>query len=75
MALKNVAEYEYIRKWIFEFLSKFQGRGTKNFRVNPIRVAEPLKGKDKVFYGREPPSGESTTTECVVNYQLLAVMY
>ena len=22
----------------------------------------------KVFYGQEPPSGESTTTECGVNY-------
>ena len=31
--------------------------------------------KGKVFYGQEPPSGESTTTECGVNYQLLAVMY
>ena len=29
----------------------------------------------KVFYGQEPPSGESTTTECGVYYQLLAVMY
>ena len=31
--------------------------------------------KGKCFYGQEPPSGEYTTTECVVNYQLLAVMY
>ena len=31
-------------------------------------------GKGNVFYGQEPPSGESTTTECGVNYQLLAVM-
>ena len=31
------------------------------------------KGKGKVFYGQEPPSGEATTTECGVNYQLLAV--
>ena len=31
--------------------------------------------KGKVFYGQEPPSGKSTTTECGVNYQLLAVMY
>ena len=30
--------------------------------------------KGKVFYGQEPPSGESTTTECGVNYQLLEVM-
>ena len=27
-----------------------------------------------VFYGQEPPSGESTTTECAVNSQLLAVI-
>ena len=33
-----------------------------------------LAGKVKVFYGQEPPSGESTTTECGVNYQLLAVI-
>ena len=26
--------------------------------------------KCKVFYGQEPPGGESTTTECGVNYQL-----
>ena len=31
--------------------------------------------KKVVFYGQEPPSGESTTTECGFNYQLLAVMY
>ena len=31
--------------------------------------------KGKVFYGQEPPSGESTTTECGFNYQLLAVIY
>ena len=30
--------------------------------------------KGKVGYGQEPPSGESTTTECGVNYQLLAVI-
>ena len=31
------------------------------------------KGKGKVFYyGQKPPSGESTTPECVVNYQLLS---
>ena len=32
------------------------------------------KGKGEVFYGQEPPSGESTTTECGVNYQLLEVI-
>ena len=34
-----------------------------------------LKKKGKVFYGQEPPSGESTTTESGVNYQLLSVMH
>ena len=31
--------------------------------------------KKVVFYGQEPPSGESTTTDCGFNYQLLAVIY
>ena len=30
--------------------------------------------KGKVFYAQETPSGEPTTTECGVNYQLLAVI-
>ena len=33
-----------------------------------------LVKKGKVFSGQEPPSGESTLTECGVNYQLLAVI-
>ena len=33
------------------------------------------QSKKVVFYGQEPPSGKSTTTECGVNYQLLAEMY
>ena len=40
-------------------------------------VASVYAKKNKegtVFYGQEPPSGESTTTESGVNYQLLAVM-
>ena len=31
--------------------------------------------KSKVFDGQEPLSGESTTTGCGFNYQLLAVIY
>ena len=31
--------------------------------------------KGKVYYGQEPLSGESITTECGFNYQLLAVIY
>ena len=34
-----------------------------------------VKVKGKVFYGQEPPSGESTTSESGVNYQLLSVMH
>ena len=33
------------------------------------------KQEGKVFYRQEPFSGESITTECGVNYQLLAVIY
>ena len=33
-----------------------------------------VKGKGKVVYGQEPTSGESTTTECGFNYQLLTVI-
>ena len=39
-------------------------------------ISQLIKGKKvKVFYGQEPPNGESTTTECGVNYPLLAVLY
>ena len=34
-----------------------------------------LGKKSKVFYGQEPPSGVSTTTECGFNYELLEVIY
>ena len=39
-----------------------------------IPTIKPVTVKGKVFYGQEPPSGESTNTECGVNYQLHAVM-
>ena len=37
-------------------------------------LPQDTKNKFRVFYGQEPSSGESTTTECGVNYQLLAVI-
>ena len=50
----------------------------KNVRKTVLRTARQgdkvFKGKGKVFCGQEPPSVESTTTECGVNYQLLAVI-
>ena len=36
-------------------------------------TSDRFKGKVKVFYGQEPPSGESTTTECGVSYQLAVI--
>ena len=39
-----------------------------------IIQAVVVASKGKFFHGQEPPSGESTTTECGVNYQLLAVI-
>ena len=39
------------------------------------RACEAFVKKVKiVFCGQEPPSGESPTTECGVNYRLLAVI-
>ena len=38
-------------------------------------IRDIYKGKGRVFYGQQPPSGESTTTECGVNYQLLTLIY
>ena len=39
--------------------------------IKSHQVIDKIKQKGKVFYGQEPPSGESTTTECGVNYRLL----
>ena len=39
-----------------------------NFNQWPETGKEDNVKKGKVFYGREPPSGESTTTVCGVNY-------
>ena len=44
-----------------------------SFASGPAAGRNSSKGK--VFNGQEPPSGESTTTECGFNYQLLAVIY
>ena len=49
------------------------------YDVRRLCVWQPLRCeaavcKGKVVYGQQPPSGESTTTECGFNYQLLAVI-
>ena len=52
------------------------GTAKKNrTRTGRNKVSTVGSDKGKVFYGQEPPSGESTTTECGFNYQLLAVIY
>ena len=42
--------------------------------LHPNQLIVLLLSKGKVFYGQEPPSEESNTTECGVDYQLLTVM-
>ena len=42
--------------------------------VNYHKSIISLLKKSKVFFGQEPPSGESTTTEYGVNYKLLTVI-
>ena len=49
------------------FLARMEPAGTCQYFVKKV--------KRKVFYGQEPPSEESTITECGVNYQLLSVIY
>ena len=44
-------------------------------KAKTMIVSRSRTVKGKVFYGQEPPSEGSTTTECVFNYQLLAVIY
>ena len=62
-----------------EFASKMDQRVLRWFghmeRMDEYRMARNGWKKGEVFYSHEPPSGESTTTECGVNYQLLVVIY
>ena len=50
------------------------GRGFEPLIQYFIVSTRKEKNCNKVFYGQEHPSGELTTTECGVTYQLLAVM-
>ena len=36
-------------------------------QISSLPEKKSIKGKVKVLYGQEPPSGGSTTTECGVN--------
>ena len=56
-------------------LPELMGDGRLNSSEHQYKNKEEKhKGNGKVVYGQEPPSGESTTTECGFNYQLLAVI-
>ena len=59
----------------FQNVCGFDSTVTQQFRVSHQVKHIGQLSLFKVFYGQEPPSAESTTTECGVNYQLLAVMY
>ena len=39
-----------------------------------INFMSLFEGKKVIIYGQEPPSEEYTTSECGVNYQLLATI-
>ena len=43
--------------------------------IKVLRCFEVLQQGGAVFYGQEPPSGESTTTECGKYYIYLYVIY
>ena len=56
---------------VLSILTQFLSNRSQHVMADGCR--NKLNGK--VFYGQEPLSGESTTTECGFNYQLLAVIY
>ena len=67
---------------MYYYLKQCRGENRNNYRrichlhlmtCNTSKLQ--LYVKCKVFYGQEPPSGESTTTECGFNYHLLSVIY
>ena len=72
--------------FFFDSLQSSVPRRNVQYRVFSIRLNVPVRVlsircdvryrpiEGKVFYGQEPPSGESTITECGFNYQLLAVI-
>ena len=60
-------------RFIFPRLTK--KRQMHLFVFDPEDADATSRLYSEVFYGQEPPSGESTTTECGFNYQLIAVIY
>ena len=78
----NGEQKRYIQIYSFRLLNQNSSRTHTSFNVS-IAVMAPVFSRDgnlvafvksKVVYGQEPPSGDSTITECGINYQLLAVM-
>ena len=64
-----------VSAWCYLWGMKLNASKTKTMLVVQVKHSSSSVNsiKGKVFYGHELPSGESTTTECGVNYQLLAV--
>ena len=60
-----------VRGLPLQLLRNYLRNRSQCVRVNQT-CSHCLKGK--VVYGQEPPSAQSTTTECGVNCQLLAVI-
>ena len=40
---KHVTKYKNMRKWMVEFLRKFENRGIKTAQVNSIRIIKSIK--------------------------------
>ena len=62
------ASHALLDQVLHNSLDTVPGSETSNSRYKESVI------KGKVFYRQEPPSGESTTTECEFNYQVLAVI-
>ena len=71
MALPNFYKYIYI----YRFKNYYSAEDFLRCYTAAVTIQKTICKIGKVFYGQEPPSGESTTTECGFNYQLLAVIY
>ena len=71
----NLSSIIYFWKFYFTMYGHtFIIHNLNNFWLSETLIEDWWIKEGKVVYGQEPPSGESTTTECGFNYQLLAVI-
>ena len=65
-----------VAQWQVKNDENYFRESTTDLRLPQIHsTCHNQNSEGKVLYGQEPQSGESTNTECGVNYQLLAVIY